>query len=598
MTMTLWGRAAKTSRKQRLQTRLRVEMLESRLVPYNATGNAWPVPQLVTISFVPDGTQVAWSMNGPIYSSLQANFNAKFGSPAAWQNAFLKAAQAWAAQTNINFAVVPDNGAALGSGNYEQGDPGYGDIRISGFDYGSSDPTLASAFYPPPSNNYSIGGDILFNLDVNSGWTMAMGGGTNVQTVAEHEIGHALGLGHSTVGGVVMWQYYTGYKVNLYSDDIAGIRNVYSANNPRAIDSYDAAGSNGTFAAASSINASINTTNLTGLVTGLDVTTTTDLDYYTFTAPSGSNATGVLTVQSSGLSLLAPKVTVYASNQTTILGSANGAGNYGTTLTVNFAVTSGSTYYIKVQGADTTALGTGVYGMTLNFGNNATPVVPLPNTQTANGNPLVSGGGSAETDPDLRADGSDPFVATPTAPSAAPAPVAPHVSMTLPASLLNAPASAPVVNAVVVQPAGVSGLTYVTAPTFVNAGPSVSSMLQDGGGVSAGGNVDAVVFQPALIIAPETAHPAPAVTGDDSDGLSTSTRVTPEFSDACFGSDGAAFGQSHEMAAALASDELAPSADQGAALAGLFVAFGSFWGVQRDMSEEEKRQPRHRCWIA
>src|SRR5262245_50687492 len=113
---------------------LEVEALESRLVPYSVSSSSWSAhPELITLSFMPDGT----SVNG--YSSnLFSTFNAKFGSAAAWQNQFLKAAQMWAMNTNINFAVVSDNGAACGSGSYMQGDPGFGDIRIGGYNFGTS----------------------------------------------------------------------------------------------------------------------------------------------------------------------------------------------------------------------------------------------------------------------------------------------------------------------------------------------------------------------------------------------------------------------------------------------------------------------------
>ena len=57
---------------------------------------------------------------------------------------------------------------------------------------------------------------------------------------------------------------------------------------------------------------------------------------------------------------------------------------------------SGEQFYVKVQGADTTAFSTGNYAMTLNFGNNASPTVPLPNTTVPNGNPLQAGGGQAD----------------------------------------------------------------------------------------------------------------------------------------------------------------------------------------------------------
>src|SRR5262249_60210485 len=93
-------------------------------------------------------------------------------------------------------------------------------------------------------------------------------------------------------------------------------------------------------------------------------------------------------LQSHGLSLLSPKLYVPNPAQT-VLASASGAGQYGTTLslTVN-GITAGSTYYVEATGADTSAFSTGAYGLTLNFGTGPSPTVPLPDTQLLNGNPL------------------------------------------------------------------------------------------------------------------------------------------------------------------------------------------------------------------
>src|SRR5262249_39994208 len=99
------------------QIRPQLEQLETRITPYATSGNAWPSAQLITIGFVPDGT---W-MGGT--SNLISTFNKKFGSAAAWENVILKAAQQWAQVANVNFAVITDNGADMGSGNYQQGDP-------------------------------------------------------------------------------------------------------------------------------------------------------------------------------------------------------------------------------------------------------------------------------------------------------------------------------------------------------------------------------------------------------------------------------------------------------------------------------------------
>jgi len=97
---------------------LMVEPLEERAVPY-ATIGAWPHHELVTLSFMPDGTYLA----GSLYSNLFASFNANWPA-SVWQGKILLAAQTWAQYTNLNFAVVPDTGVPLGAGSCQQGDPG------------------------------------------------------------------------------------------------------------------------------------------------------------------------------------------------------------------------------------------------------------------------------------------------------------------------------------------------------------------------------------------------------------------------------------------------------------------------------------------
>lgn len=388
------------------RSNLAVESLEARWLLYATTGNAWPHPEVVTLSFMPDGTDL-----GGVASNMNAAFNANPRLVGKWQAQIIKAAQVWAQQTNLNIVVVPDNGAPAGSGDYQQGDPGFGDIRIGGFDFGST--TLGMATLPPPVNNYSIAGDVVLNTGQT--WGINFNGAYDLFTVSTHEIGHTLGLAHSSVIQSEMYPIYTNIKPSLNADDVSGIRAIYSGGAARSHDAYNSGGaSNGSFATAASLNSVIDTGTLTGLATGLDITTAGQSEYFKVNAPTGTNGTMTITMQSSGLSSLSPKITVYASNQTTILATASGLNQYGTTLTVSISgVTAGTQYYIKAQGADTTAFGTGAYAMTLDFGNNPSPTVPLPDTTTPNGSPLSAGGGMALIAVDTP--GQEVFAANPAA---------------------------------------------------------------------------------------------------------------------------------------------------------------------------------------
>jgi hypothetical protein len=54
-------------------------------------------------------------------------------------------------------------------------------------------------------------------------------------TVALHELGHSLGLGHSEVTGSVMEPVYAGSRRSLHPDDIAGIQALYSVPEPSSL---------------------------------------------------------------------------------------------------------------------------------------------------------------------------------------------------------------------------------------------------------------------------------------------------------------------------------------------------------------------------
>lgn len=143
---------------------------------------------------------------------------------ASIKEVFARAFDRWSTVTTLTFTVTESFGSA--------------DIKIGFFkgDHGDGEPfdgvlgTLAHAFSPPSGRlhldldeNWVISGDIS-----TSSTTTAV----DLESVAVHEIGHLLGLGHSSVEGAIMYPTISSgtKRVELASDDIQGIQVLYGGN--------------------------------------------------------------------------------------------------------------------------------------------------------------------------------------------------------------------------------------------------------------------------------------------------------------------------------------------------------------------------------
>ena len=99
-----------------------------------------------------------------------------------------------------------------------------------GFPFDGAGSVLAHAFFPsvPPAPPSAIMGDAHF--DEAETWTVNVppgAGRIDLVTVAAHEFGHSLGLGHSSVTGALMAPFYGGPFRKVANDDIAGITSLY-----------------------------------------------------------------------------------------------------------------------------------------------------------------------------------------------------------------------------------------------------------------------------------------------------------------------------------------------------------------------------------
>ena len=83
---------------------------------------------------------------------------------------------------------------------------------------------LAHTFYPYPVNPEPIAGDMHF--DDSESWNTGVY--LDVFSVALHETGHALGLGHSDLPGAVMYPYYK-QVAGLSAEDVGAVLDLYAA---------------------------------------------------------------------------------------------------------------------------------------------------------------------------------------------------------------------------------------------------------------------------------------------------------------------------------------------------------------------------------
>lgn len=145
------------------------------------------------------------------------------------RTAIEEAFQVWAEVAPLHFTEVPDDGLPYGSATQ------YGQLRfrhthINGPDPPTGNPTTkARAYFPGTGGN---SGDVEFD----NGDPWALMGTTrepDILGAAIHEIGHTLGLTHSSIPGVNMYwifKRHTGPGSGmLLADDIAAIQSVYGA---------------------------------------------------------------------------------------------------------------------------------------------------------------------------------------------------------------------------------------------------------------------------------------------------------------------------------------------------------------------------------
>lgn len=335
------------------------DSLESRCVPATF-GIPWPNSERITVSFAPDNTTLISGQPNLLNQTLDSQFALSAtlaDSPnSLWKKSVLQAFEIWSAQSNINFGIVSDSGSEFGVAGRATGDSRFGDIRIGGVELAPNALAVSMPFDPGMAGTSS--GDMIFNtgMDLNRS-------PDELLRIALHEVGHSLGLDSSLNPESVM-SSPLGSRTTLDDSDILAVQNLYGKRSP---DNFETRSTNNSASTATRLKTRISRNSIVPVVAYGDITSASDIDFYSIEVPSKYSGQVTLKLQTGGLSLLNAKISVMDDNGAVIGRSFIQDIGGGSASIVIPSVTPGSKLMVKIKPIANNAFQVGSYGLAASF---------------------------------------------------------------------------------------------------------------------------------------------------------------------------------------------------------------------------------------
>ncbi len=311
---------------------------------------AWLSPHRLTLSFAPDGTRVS-----SYRSSLFQSFQDLMSLPDL-ERTITDGIQSWIGRSNLNIGFVDDSGDAFGVSGLSQGDERFGDIRVAAIPLGDEVYAVATAIDRGVVGTWA--GDILFNANAKFNSV------DHFYAVFVHELGHALGLAHSSGPNDIMNP--AAFSLSQSANDIDALQKVYGV---RQLDQYDglvADDRNDTLANATRIKNPGSFKGTVPLIVYGDIESVTDADYYELRPLNEYSGTVTFRVVSDGISLLAPQITVQ-NEQGRVLFNRSSRSTVGDDLTVTLPALADESLFVRIRSSRISNRQPGSYSMVATF---------------------------------------------------------------------------------------------------------------------------------------------------------------------------------------------------------------------------------------
>jgi predicted Zn-dependent protease len=322
---------------------LLLEYLEDRCVPVTY-GLPWRNPGHITLSFAPNGTPIAGHQSN-LFQTLNA-----YQPTADWQREILQAFQTWADHAHITIVLHSDDGELFGAPGDVQGDPRFGDIRIGAQTMATDALAVTVPYDPFLSGTWS--GDVLLNNTVHLD-------AAHLLPIALHEAGHTLGLDDNSDPNSVMYSHYNAQHTALSAGDIAAIQALYGPPPP------DQGGHDLRTAIPIHVPAHFN--GQTPLAVFGQLVSAGDVDYYSVRVTGNYRGPVTIRLQTAGVSLLEPRLTLYDSHGR-VLGQTASTVLGGSVLSLTLPNRSpNEELYARVEAATTDAFDIGRFGLAVSL---------------------------------------------------------------------------------------------------------------------------------------------------------------------------------------------------------------------------------------